>query len=357
MPTSAPATLLEEDEPPAFEVEGREGGVDVRSPFVVACDHAGRRHSAPARLAGPARGGARPATSPGTSARAGWRGGWRPRSTRSSSGSGTRAWSSTATDRSAPPTRSPPSASGSSSPGTRTSGAPSAESRARAIFHPYHDQIRGELDRRRAAGRPSVFVAVHSFTPVFLGVARPWHVGVLFNRDARLAEPLLGLLRREGRSRRRLQRALRRQRRHRLLRRPSRRAARAPARRAGDPPGPRSPTRRGRSPGRSASRACSSPPRLRLRLTNSARPSYTPHATRHSPEEPQHADPRRLRARLRLSPAHPDDPDAERALHPRLGSGPARPHDRDARGPDGGVPRRLRKLVHAPRRAPGPLSA
>jgi predicted N-formylglutamate amidohydrolase len=39
---------------------------------------------------------------------------------------------------------------------------------------------------------------VHSFTPVFLDVARPWHAGVLFNRDARLAEPLLRLLRAEG---------------------------------------------------------------------------------------------------------------------------------------------------------------
>ena len=39
---------------------------------------------------------------------------------------------------------------------------------------------------------------MHSFTPVFLDVARPWHAGVLFNRDARLAEPLLRLLRAEG---------------------------------------------------------------------------------------------------------------------------------------------------------------
>ena len=39
---------------------------------------------------------------------------------------------------------------------------------------------------------------MHSFTPVFLDVGRPWHAGVLFNRDARLAEPLLRLLRAEG---------------------------------------------------------------------------------------------------------------------------------------------------------------
>jgi len=47
------------------------------------------------------------------------------------------------------------------------------------------------------ARRPAILVSLHSFTPVFLGVARPWHCGVLFNRDARLAEPLLRLLRDE----------------------------------------------------------------------------------------------------------------------------------------------------------------
>ena len=83
-------------------------------------------------------------------------------------------------------------------PGNQNVGRDEAAARARAIFHPYHDAIRGELERRRAAGRPSILVAVHSFTPVFLDVARPWHVGVLYNRDARLAEPLLALLRREG---------------------------------------------------------------------------------------------------------------------------------------------------------------
>jgi predicted N-formylglutamate amidohydrolase len=73
-----------------------------------------------------------------------------------------------------------------------------AEGRAQEIFRPYHDRIRAELDRRVAAGRTPILVAVHSFTPVFLDVARPWHTGVLFNRDARLAEPLLALLRAEG---------------------------------------------------------------------------------------------------------------------------------------------------------------
>jgi predicted N-formylglutamate amidohydrolase len=72
-----------------------------------------------------------------------------------------------------------------------------ATARAAEIFRPYHAEIRNHLDTRRAAHRPAMLVSVHSFTPVFLDVARPWHCGVLFNRDARLAEPLLRLLRDE----------------------------------------------------------------------------------------------------------------------------------------------------------------
>jgi predicted N-formylglutamate amidohydrolase len=70
--------------------------------------------------------------------------------------------------------------------------------RAREIFWPYHECIEAELDRRQLAGRPAVLVALHSFTPVFKGVARPWHVALLYNRDPRLAHRLMALLHAEG---------------------------------------------------------------------------------------------------------------------------------------------------------------
>jgi predicted N-formylglutamate amidohydrolase len=69
------------------------------------------------------------------------------------------------------------------------------EARVREIFQPYHDRITGELDRRRQAGRPTALIAVHSFTPVFKAAARPWHVGVRYNRDPRFANKLMDLLR------------------------------------------------------------------------------------------------------------------------------------------------------------------
>jgi predicted N-formylglutamate amidohydrolase len=79
-------------------------------------------------------------------------------------------------------------------PGNRALVEAARAARIEAIFRPYHDTIAAALDRRAAAGGTSVLVALHSFTPVFKGVARPWHAAVLYNRDARLAHPLLKLL-------------------------------------------------------------------------------------------------------------------------------------------------------------------
>jgi predicted N-formylglutamate amidohydrolase len=70
--------------------------------------------------------------------------------------------------------------------------------RAGAIFRPYHDRIETELEERRQTGRPTALVALHSFTPVFKGAARPWHAALLYNRDPRLARRLLALLKAEA---------------------------------------------------------------------------------------------------------------------------------------------------------------
>jgi predicted N-formylglutamate amidohydrolase len=72
-----------------------------------------------------------------------------------------------------------------------------AVAREREIFRPYHERIRAELDARQAHRRPAVILSVHSFTPRFHGVQRPWHAGVLYNQDRRLALELHHRLRDE----------------------------------------------------------------------------------------------------------------------------------------------------------------
>ena len=70
--------------------------------------------------------------------------------------------------------------------------------RVAAIYAPYHDTIRARLDARAAAGRAPLYIAVHSFTPVYLGRARPWQIGVLSADDRRLAAPVLEFLHSHG---------------------------------------------------------------------------------------------------------------------------------------------------------------
>ena len=69
-----------------------------------------------------------------------------------------------------------------------------AADRAAAIFHPYHRAIGKTLAGIRARGATPVLLAIHSFTPSLGGVARPWHFGVLWDRDPRIPVPLLRAL-------------------------------------------------------------------------------------------------------------------------------------------------------------------
>jgi predicted N-formylglutamate amidohydrolase len=68
-------------------------------------------------------------------------------------------------------------------PGNCGLSAHQTHARLREVFDPYHDRIDAELELRRRAGRRTVMVSVHSFTPVFNGGSRPWDLGLLYNRD------------------------------------------------------------------------------------------------------------------------------------------------------------------------------
>ena len=69
--------------------------------------------------------------------------------------------------------------------------------RADLMFHPFHDTVSEHLDQRRDDGRPAIIIAVHSFTPVFKGFARPWHAGILFSHSEASGQALVKALGRD----------------------------------------------------------------------------------------------------------------------------------------------------------------
>jgi predicted N-formylglutamate amidohydrolase len=70
--------------------------------------------------------------------------------------------------------------------------------RARQFFHPYHDAINRRLDSFARRGIVPAFVAIHSFTPIFKNVRRPWQIGILWDTDPRIPVPLMHALRAQG---------------------------------------------------------------------------------------------------------------------------------------------------------------
>ena len=73
-----------------------------------------------------------------------------------------------------------------------------AELRRTEIFDPYHRRINDIIDARLHRGQPTVLVALHSFTAIYAGIARPWHIGTLYHRDRTLPPLMLQHLRDEG---------------------------------------------------------------------------------------------------------------------------------------------------------------
>ncbi len=83
-------------------------------------------------------------------------------------------------------------------PANRHAGPEERRRRLDDWHRPYHAAITAEIDRMIAAGRDPVLVSIHSYTPRLRGrPPRPWHVGVLWDKDGRVALPLIARLRAE----------------------------------------------------------------------------------------------------------------------------------------------------------------
>ena len=95
------------------------------------------------------------------------------------------------------PTSIPAQSDGIDIPGNHSLSARDRRQRIDEIFTPYHEAVAAKLKQACEHHKRVALISMHSFTPRMDGQARPWHIGILWNRDQRLSEPLLESLRRE----------------------------------------------------------------------------------------------------------------------------------------------------------------
>lgn len=68
-----------------------------------------------------------------------------------------------------------------------------------ALSHtPFHDTLGSLIEARLAAGHACNVVTVHTFTPIYRGVPRPWEIGIIHDSDERLSRPLAAALGMKG---------------------------------------------------------------------------------------------------------------------------------------------------------------
>ncbi|MDP7642975.1 MAG: N-formylglutamate amidohydrolase [Alphaproteobacteria bacterium] len=94
----------------------------------------------------------------------------------------------------------PPVADGRPVPANQDLSDADVAARRAAFFDPYHEEIRYFLDEFALAGRVPILAAIHSFTPAMTmgDEARPWQISICWDRDGRVALPVLAALREQG---------------------------------------------------------------------------------------------------------------------------------------------------------------
>jgi predicted N-formylglutamate amidohydrolase len=79
-------------------------------------------------------------------------------------------------------------------PGNEGLTAEQRQARIDLAWRPFHNTIAATIEERLAAGRETRLVSVHSYTPVYFGKHRPWHIGIIHDEDDRISAPLLRAL-------------------------------------------------------------------------------------------------------------------------------------------------------------------
>lgn len=68
------------------------------------------------------------------------------------------------------------------------------QDRLRQFYHPYHQAVSRVIDQALSRDTVPVLISIHSFTPAWKGISRPWHSGILWDKDPRFAQPLIAAL-------------------------------------------------------------------------------------------------------------------------------------------------------------------
>ena len=76
-------------------------------------------------------------------------------------------------------------------PGNRDLDQAAKQARVESIYLPFHRAVDTQIALRKAAGRDTVVVTMHSFTPIFHGKPRAVELGLLHDTDSRLADRML----------------------------------------------------------------------------------------------------------------------------------------------------------------------
>ncbi len=83
-------------------------------------------------------------------------------------------------------------------PGNREIDDAEIQKRCRLFYDGYHQEVDRLIDAGIERGKPPGILSIHSFTPVWKGVVRPWHATILWDRDPRLPGALLAALKAEN---------------------------------------------------------------------------------------------------------------------------------------------------------------
>ena len=75
-------------------------------------------------------------------------------------------------------------------PGNQGIGDNERAARIGAYHEPFHTALEGVLEQRRAAGTKTILVTIHSFTPVYKDLPRPWPIGLIHAHDERFTAAL-----------------------------------------------------------------------------------------------------------------------------------------------------------------------